>query len=236
MSRSGVSAATIGILVLTLVSGCALFPAPHPTETPFAVFSGTPSPTRPALAALVVTPDSVGDIAIDAPVPASSRMATFDPAACVSNDSGVKPGDPDAGAWVANYPLDANIREPFDIIVLPQTETAKVDMIWVWGSQLQTAAGIHVGSSASSVAAAYPHPDTVRHGKVSDVDVLNGTVGTLAIEIAHSDAKAKRYWGSQAGTVLWMSVVAPGVTGPSVNRPVARTDAVPEPCITQDDE
>jgi hypothetical protein len=77
--------------------------------------------------------------------------------------------------------------------------------------------------------AAYPHPDVVTHGMLSDVYSINGKVGKLVIEISRADSGDVGYWpADEADTVLWMGAVQHSDPSPAI----AGTDGGPSTCPT----
>jgi hypothetical protein len=235
-------AVTAACVVAFSLAGCSSGSA-APIHSTTAHPTAVTTPDRPTLASLVLGPDGLAGVDIGKPVPTSTRIATFDPTACVSAVFGVKVGDSDAGAWSADYPrsgdssdgVDSDV-EPFDLIVVPQTAVANVAMIWVWTPSIRTAAGIHVGSTANSVLSAYPQPSAVEHGPLSDLYVVNGTVGKLLIEVARTPSATSGepadYWSSANNTVLWMISEEPDMQA----EPVAGTDNILERCLTENTE
>jgi len=224
----------VAVVLALALAGCAPAVHPHHHQThaagPTASVTPTPSPTKPALADLVLSPDGLGDVAINQPVPSSTLLFTFDPTKCVSAETGIAAGSPDAGAWTATYPpVDPSNPQqaPFILVDRPQNLTGTVTTIWVWSPGVHTAAGIQVGSTRAQLLAAYPHPDAVEHGAISDVYVIDGSVGHLVMEVARTDSGDPGYWpADQVDTVLWMGAVAPGGDA----RAIAGTDGGPSTC------
>lgn len=238
MIRSRLALPVVVVAVAIVVAGCAPPVHPHGSghtsdagSTPSASATSTPTPTKPALSDLVLTADGLGDIAINAPVPPTTLLASLNPTACVSSETGVAAGDPDAGAWLANYPRATTEAGTQDVFVLEThngVPANPVDVIWVWAPGIHTDAGIQVGSTLSDVQAAYPHPTSLQHGAVSDVYVVTGTVGKLDIEVARSDSSDAGYWtADQAGKVLWMGALGPGMPP----GPIAASDGGPSSCF-----
>ncbi|HEY5231895.1 MAG TPA: hypothetical protein VIJ11_13515 [Galbitalea sp.] len=222
-----------GLALALLLAGCASQPASRskPSTTPSAQPASTESTsTKPALADLVLSADALGDIHIGNPVPRTTPLAKYDATACEFTAMGTPPGSSSTAAWVANYPKQTNATgqtAPFIIVTAKQKPHAPVSTLWVWAPGIHTAKGIQVGSSRSQLEAAYPRPDALEHGRVSDVYVVDGVVGTLLIEVARSDGNDVGYWGpADVDTVLWMGAIAPGGTAV----PIAGTDGGPSTC------
>jgi hypothetical protein len=203
-----------------------------PTSPSISTPSPIASPTagKPALADLILTPDALGDIRLDKPVPPTTAIADYNPVECVSTERGIKVGDADAGAWAANYPDEQNDNAPstpFAVITDKQRRDGAVTTIWVWSAGIHTASGIQVGSTRTQLTGDYTHFDATLHGPLSDVYVVNGKVGFLEIEVARSDANDMGYWApDQVDKVLWMGTIAPGGTAGAI----AGTDVGPSPC------
>jgi hypothetical protein len=185
---------------------------------------------KPALTRLVLTPDSLGDIRIGKPVPSTTLIAKYDATACEFKAMGTPQGSASSGAWEANYPSPTGTiatRAPFVIVTTRQQLGSPVRGLWVWAPGIHTSKGITVGSSRAQVQAAYPHPNALTHGPLSDVYVLDGSGGRLLIEVARSDNNDIGYWSpSQVDSVLWMGAIAPGGSVASI----AGTDNIPAAC------
>jgi hypothetical protein len=232
-------AVAIAAGAIVLLVGCAATPAavsthaPTASSTPKAV--PTPILTRPALADLVVSTEGIGDLKMGFPVPqdaADLALISYNPTACVSADLGVNAGDPNAGAWTANYPAAQNAYgpdAPFTVITDQPTQTGPVGLIAVWSPGIHTDKGIGIGDSLDKLKAAYPTFSEVVAGAVSDVYVVRGSKGVILFEVAKDLAGEPGYWAAnELGTVLWITVQKPGVP---VNA-VAGSDGGPSPCPT----
>ena len=219
--------------VALAVAAVALAACTASPATPVSTASPTPTATtapKPALSALVLTPDSLGDIHLGYPVPASTSIARYDATACEFKAMGTPPGSANSGAWEANYPSPTGsigTKPPFVIVTTKPRPAAVVRGLWVWAPGIHTAKGITVGSTRTQVEAAYPRRGSTVHGPLSDVYVLDGARDRLLIEVARSDNDDVGYWGpAQADSVLWMGAVAPD--GPVA--PIAGTDNIPAAC------
>jgi hypothetical protein len=97
----------------------------------------------------VISPQGLGPLRIGDAVTATD-MLTYMPQYCQleGDDDGFADGDPAAGRWVANYPGD----DTFDV----EVADGRVAGIAPSAHSLRTAKGIHLGSSAADVKAAYP--------------------------------------------------------------------------------
>ena len=236
MIKFRIGMAVFGVVLVVALAGCApaVYPHHHSTHAagPTASATPTPVPTKPALADIVLSPDGLGDIVLNAPVPATTFLFSYNPTECVSTETGVTATSPLAGAWKTTYaPVDPANPDlvPFILKNDPQTTTGPVSYVWVWSPGVHTQPGIQVGSSRHDVLAAYPHPDAITHGVLSDVYSINGAVGKLVIEVARADSGDVGYWpAGQVDTVLWMGAIQHGDTA----RAIAGTDGGPSTCPT----
>jgi hypothetical protein len=198
------------MLVLAVASsaaGCALTvqsgdPAPSssvgsPAPPP------DPSPTKPALADLVIGPDGLGSVALGQPVPHqadSVAVVRWDSEHCAGVAAGRgEPFDrtkPWSGAWIPAYP-----NYPFTVLTDNGLQTGTVALVSVasWdldtSSVIGTATGIHAGSSTrTELLAAYPTFDQVIHGDNSDVYVVTGSRGNLQFEVSPHELDQFGYW------------------------------------------
>ena len=167
------------------ITGCT---APKPAPTPSAS-SPTPStdaagpsptptsdPRKPPFNSLVIAPEGLGPLHIGA-APSATDMLTYMPQYCQieADDDGFADGDPAADRWVANYIGD----ETFDVEVID----GRVVGIAPASPALRTATGIHLGSTAAELRAAYP---ALKHGidtGMSRIEYIESNGGMLSFEI-----------------------------------------------------
>lgn len=174
------SALVVPVVLVALLTGCggdvpAETPAPSasasvPSPTP------TPTPTAPAAADLVLTTTGLGTLAFgEAPsVDPLMQMVAEDPNACVEY-SGAAPGTPESTRWRPVPAYDGL----FGVAVVDGVLT-RVD---IFSAAIPTDEGIHLGSPAADVVAAYPTA-SVTNLDLTDVVVVADAHGTLMIEIA----------------------------------------------------
>ncbi|MGE3194493.1 MAG: hypothetical protein AB7K08_13625 [Microbacteriaceae bacterium] len=176
------SALLVPVVLVALLTGCggdvpaetpapsASASAPSPSPTP------TPAPTAPAAADLVLTTTGLGTLAFgEAPsVDPLMQMVAEDPNACVEY-SGAAPGTPESTRWRPVPAYDGL----FGVAVVDGVLT-RVD---IFSAAIPTDEGIHLGSPAADVVAAYPTA-SVTNLDLTDVVVVADAHGTLMIEIA----------------------------------------------------
>jgi hypothetical protein len=132
----------------------------------------------PALTDLVVSPDGLGPLVVGSPVPETdmaSAVAVWNPTKCGAT-----------GAWLPNYPDSPTLDQLSDVpfVVGTNNKSDPISFIGVRSVDIKTAAGIHIGSTADQLAAAYPKFDqTVDEGPVV-LYSINGKQSQLVIEFA----------------------------------------------------
>ena len=164
-------------------------PVATPTPTP------TPTPTKPTLSELALTPDGLGPLKPGAAVPhepASIAIVAWNPNACAGT-----------GEWLATYPRQTTGDDIHPFSFASGSKNDPIRLLTVWTSDIKTAEGIGVGSTAAEVAAAYPQIVPV-HGDVSDLYTLKGATGELVFEVPTAMAANPAEWPKSAlGTVVW---------------------------------
>ena len=174
-------ALSVGLVAIFALAGCA--PAvtsgtPSPTHTT-AESEPTPTPVAPPeLSDLVITPDGLGALAIGSPVPdqsSGSALVTWNATKCGAT-----------GAWVPNYPDSLGLDQVSDVpfVVGTTSKSDPVKFIRVASIDIHSAKGIHIGSTAAELTAAYPTFDhTVDEGLVV-LYSINGANSQLVFEFA----------------------------------------------------
>ncbi len=187
--------ATLTITLTSCTSGSATPSATSasavvtPVESPVASASPSASPTPSAIAA---------DCSIDGIVP--GRLACIDTNLPVAGN----PGEA-AITWDPNLCSAGDGR--FLYTAGPRTvglggeDGGKIGRIDVYDPALSTAEGIHVGSSAADVAAAYPANPAVTSFSGTQLVVLSGSEGFITIELADG-------WGADPLTVANIRIYA----------------------------
>ena len=213
-------------------SPAASTPAVDPSAGPALETASSP----PDLATLVVTPDGIGSLVMGQPIlalPEASALVLWDPDQCVREGRAV--GDPSAGAWMANYgegPVDW-ARTPvqaFTVYPENRVKDGVVDGFTVWSPELETASGIHPGSTRAELEAAYPSQTSVTHAPMTDVYVLPDPAGgtnALWFEVATEAYVANgQFPSSIVDSVLWIEIM-PGDAAPYS---LTETDSGGGPC------
>ncbi|MBK4346579.1 hypothetical protein [Lacisediminihabitans changchengi] len=166
------------------VTGCTtnpIRPSLSPTATqPADAGQPSASPTTvsgtPALDSLVITPEGLGPLRIGMAA-ADSPLLKFMPQYCQleGDGDGFSAGDAAADRWVANYAGD----NTFDVEVVD----GKVAGIAPASPSLRTAKGIHLGSTAAELRAAYPGLQPGVTGSLSHTELLQSGNRMVSFEI-----------------------------------------------------
>jgi hypothetical protein len=213
LARSAPVAVTVFALAFALTAcGSAAPTAPTPTATDVVTPVPTvePTPELPDLSELVLSPDGLGDggasdiLIGEAPVStgAASDLLTYSADECAAET----PKNP--GLWVSTYD-DVDEGDgpvaPFAVSVAD----GLVQYISVNTSQITTVDGLGLGSSLDALLGIYTGgPDeVVDHADISQVYVINGTVGKLMFEVAIDGIDG--YWpADKLNTVVGLYVFA----------------------------
>jgi hypothetical protein len=193
-NRTGV---LLAALVAIALAGCAQATATVPASPP-------------PLPQLVVGPNGIQNLRIGSPVPESTGLVTYGEHTC-----------PSSGGWIVHYPQDTLTSsgqplDPFDLVTNHASKSGSISREFVWSKQIKTATGIGVGSSLAAVTTAYP--EAKRSTSYSTVVfAVEGTSGTLVIEVAGHNANAAGEWpAATLGTVVWMQVIRRGAKVESI--------------------
>ena len=191
MNTRAIVAVTIATVVV--LAGCAASP-PHPSSHPStAASSASPSaatPTKPALADVVVSPHGIGDIRLGQPVPVDDptvAIVSWDPTACVT-EGGLTEGEPYAGLWRSNYPaVGSDGGDAFIVVTSDGTRDAPVSYVGVREpSAVHTKPGVTVGSSLDELKAAYPagFAQSAHGQNGADVYAVGDSSGVIAFDVS----------------------------------------------------
>ena len=215
MSRLQVFA--VAVVALAFLSGCGpgdgpAIPTLTPTETPTATPTPTPTPTPelPAISSLTLSPDGLGALFVGQAPPVGdprSDIIVLSPTACQwAVDEGYLD---DPAKWVANYApaLSGHDPSPFGVFV----EGGVLQAIAIYDDSIETAAGIHLGSDATEVAAAYPDVELLAEDGYSDTHVyrLAGSASDLYIDVLKAES-VEYYPEIGAEVVVRLNVLAHG--------------------------
>jgi hypothetical protein len=154
----------------------------------------------PAISHLVVSPDGIRDLRVGMPV-TSYALVNYGEHAC-----------PATGGWLPRYPQDEENSggqelDPFDVVTRSGSRSGQIVAEYVWSRKIETAKGIHVGSSLAAVRSAYPHA-AIKKSDATAMYVVAGSGGQLVIEVsAHNSYAAGEWPQNWLDTVVWMDVI-----------------------------
>lgn len=172
------------LAVLAVVAGCSPTVVAEPSETTTPIESSTPTPTpsRPALAQLTLTPGSLGTLVLGSSLPdtnqTSTSMVAWVDNLCVSPAYHIAAGDPRAGGWLPDPSYDVSGRHGFEVYA-PDGSLQRID---VTVAGIATEAGVRVGDPETAVQAAYPNARVHEFApiyRLHDVTAANGTLGMV---------------------------------------------------------
>lgn len=217
------SAALLLVLVVSACSGADDEPVAEPSTTASASAEPTPEPTPLALSDLVVSAAGLGPVLVGETVAGSSDVAalmTWDETGCSSTDEPRTAGEPFAGRWESVFSSSPDDRD-FQVVTSDGLESGAVSRIVVESPDISTSEGIRVGSTRDEVVAAFPDAAVLGEPGTSTVYAVEGTSGTMAIEVATDFADLPGYWApEEIDTVRWIVVTDSATEA----RPIAGTD------------
>jgi len=171
--------------------GSAQTPSPSASLTPTVTVTAS---ATPASASVTPTPSptaAAADCSTEGIVP--GRLGCLDTNLPVAGN----PGE-EAVSWNADACAPGDGRFEFTaaptLIGLAGHDGGVIGRIDVYDPSMTTAQGIHVGSTAADVAAAYPSTPSVTSFSGTELVVLSGPEGFLTIELADG-------WGTEPWTV-----------------------------------
>ena len=166
-----------------------------PSATP------TPTPTKPALDTLVVSPQGIDTVLLGSPVttePSSTAIVAYDDDYCPVWGA---VGQPGVGLWLPNYP---KASDAFTVRTEGRVKDGIVTSLRVWSPKITTEAGIHIDSTLAEVKAAYPQPSYLIHAALTDVYVIDKGTGRMVIEVGR--AAGGELTKADIGKVLYLGV------------------------------
>lgn len=219
MNRAAVASVSLaGLLLLCGCAGGEPSGAPSPSST--ATVSATPTPSAsaapatepPALAELVLSPEGLGSLVVGQTPPAvnaDTDLLVHSSSVCQwAVDDGYRES---AAMWVANYEPAISGKGPSPFGVWVDDTSEQLLMLAVYDESIATSSGIHLRSSASDVAAAYPGADLLEEYDSGDTHVykIAGTAGDLYIDVLKAES-VPIYPEVGAELVVRLNVVAKG--------------------------
>ena len=195
-------------------SSTSVEPTPTPTPTAKPTSPAEPEPAEPTSAepttgptALVVSTAGLGPLTVGLPPETNpgAALIALDPQAC--SEDAMWSGEGDPGRWSATTEPEMLDGWPRPLFRVAAADV--VEWIDVVSPTLATESGIHVGSTAADLLAAYPDLVEGTAGPVSRVWWVTDDAGTLVFE-TQDDRDGLQPTGTPE-TVILMRVLAPGI-------------------------
>jgi hypothetical protein len=210
--------AALGAIAIggSLLSGCtpaAVTPSPSASlvHSPAPTVSSIPTTQSLTLAKLTLSPEGLGPLLVGQAPPVTDPehdALVYSPTVCqwaVDEGSSDEPGK-----WVANFEpaLHGRNASPFGVFV---DDDGVLEMIAIYDNAIETATGIHLGSSAADVAAAYPARVLLEDHEFGDTHVykIAGVASDLYIDVLRGD-RVDRYPEIGGEKVVLLNVLAKG--------------------------
>ncbi len=216
--RSTFSIVAVATAAALVLAGCTPGGGSSPSATARAFPTSVTSPLSSASPSASPTPSIVAvDCSTDAIVP--GRLACLDTNLPVAGNPGAA-----AATWEPDHCAAGDGRFVFTaaptMVGLGGEGGGEVGRIDVYDPSLTTAEGIHVGSTAAEVAAAYPASPAVTSFSGTQLVVLSGPEGFITIELADG-------WGAGPLTVANIRIYA---ADQDPNVPVYGTEDIAGAC------
>lgn len=164
---------TLAVALVLLVTGCTAPATQTTSETP--------------LAELALSPEGLGPLTIGQQPGAEQDVLVYSASVCQSAvDEGYRD---EAAMWVANYEpaVHGFDSRPFGVLV----EGDALQSVEVYDDSISTAEGIHIGSTAAEVLAAYGDRlelvEAYDEGSDSHLYRVEGVAGDLYIEVLKAE-------------------------------------------------
>ncbi|NTV39194.1 MAG: hypothetical protein HGA51_04450 [Demequinaceae bacterium] len=189
------AAIALGLAALAACTAGGSDPTPIPSSSSVTVETSGASPTS---ASPSPTPPATADCSTEGIVP--GRLGCLDTNLPVAGNPGES-----AVTWQADFCAPGDGRFVFasapTLVRLGGHDGGQIGRIDIYDQTLTTAEGIHVGSTAPEVAAAYPATPPVTSFSGTQLVVLSGPQGFITIELADG-------WGTEPWTVANIRIYA----------------------------
>lgn len=220
--RSLVLTVLVALAATGALTGCAPTEVPGASPSPSAPSpsassaspSPSPEPTRPALDELELSADGLGPLLLGAPPEDDPElsMVAYDSVACTDavtgEEWGIEEGEPGAALWRTDpsYTASSPAYGPGIAFGVSVSAEGALQRVELYSADIPTDGGIRIGDPGESVASAHPGA-TIVPDYLTDIHVIDGSGGSLLIEVAKNADDLGDYWGDQVGTVVYIRAV-----------------------------